>query len=348
MSKVTVANSQATQQPESPSDAAASTDGLPGGQRLTLAEMSRIMDVASALRKERALIEQQLNIDEIKAKLRERLLEAASVSGDPVTDAEVDAAVEQYYDRLHQFRDPPASSSKFLAHCWVLRKHLTAAVVALAGAAALIWGLLVAGVLPGEARNRHLTEQMQADLDRQLIESEHVAEAIERISTEPAATAESQRLAAIAAAAHQQRDGKKLAAATNELRALQAELERQYAVLIVNAPSEQSATERLWTDDDGTRTSGYFVFVDAVDERGNPVKVPIRNRETDKTEVVSRWGEQVPKKVFDRLARDKQKDGVLDERTFGAKPRGSREFKVELRGDDDQPIERRGQITSWE
>jgi hypothetical protein len=55
----------------------------------------------------------------------------------------------------------------------------------------------------------------------------------------------------------------------------------------------------------------------------------------------------VPKKVFDRLARDKQKDGVLDERTFGAKPRGSREFKVELRGDDDQPIERRGQITSW-
>jgi hypothetical protein len=32
---------------------------------------------------------------------------------------------------------------------------------------------------------------------------------------------------------------------------------------------------------------------------------------------------------------------------FGEKPRGTREFKVELKGDDDQPIERRGQITSW-
>ena len=188
---------------------------------------------------------------------------------------------------------------------------------------------------------------MQADFDRQLIESEQVAEAIERISIEPAATEEAKRLAAMAAAARKEGDGKKLVAVTKELRALQAELEQQYALQIVNAPGEQSATERLWTDDKGTRTSGYFVFVDAVDEQGNPVKVPIRNRETDKTEVLSRWGEQVPKKVFDRLARDKQKDGVLDERMFGEKPRGTREFKVELQGDDDQPIERRGQITSW-
>ncbi|MBA4104721.1 MAG: hypothetical protein C0485_03105 [Pirellula sp.] len=341
-----MAHSQATQQAKV-APPAVDSDGLPTGERLTLAEMSRIMDVASTLRKERALVEQQLNIDEIKAKLRERLLEAAKVSGDPITEAEVDAAVEQYYDRLHEFRDPPASFSKFLAHCWVLRKALTAAVVAVAGAAALIWGLLVAGVLPGEARNRHLTEQMQADLDRQLIESEHVAEAIERISIEPAATDEAKRLAAIAAAARQEGDGKKVAAVTKELRALQAELERQYALMIVNAPGEQSATERLWTDDDGTRTSGYFVFVDAVDDKGQAVSVPIRNRENDRMENVSRWGEQVPKKVFDRLARDKQKDGVLDERMFGAKPRGTREFKVELQGDDDQPIERRGQITSW-
>lgn len=342
-----MANLQAAQQAEAPADPTVDSDGLPTGERLTLAEMSRIMDVASTLRKERALVEQQLNIDQIKAKLRERLLEAAKVSGDPITEKEVDAAVEQYYDRLHEFRDPPASFSKFLAHCWVLRKYLTAAVVALAGAAALIWGLLVAGVLPGEARTRHLTEQMQADLDRQLIESEQVAEAIERISIEPGATDDAKRLAAMAAVARKQGDGKKLAAVTKELRALQAELERQYALLIVNAPGEQSATERLWTDEKGTRASGYFVFVDAVDEQGNPVKVPIRNRETDKTEVLSRWGEQVPKKVFERLQRDKQKDGVLDEQMFGEKPRGTREFKVELQGDDDQPIERRGQITSW-
>ncbi|BBO33969.1 DUF6384 family protein [Lacipirellula parvula] len=342
-----MSNSQATQAAEAPSQSTIDSDGLPAGERLSLAEMTRIMDVAATLRKERTLVEQQLNIDEIKAALRDRLLEAAKLNGDPVTPAEIDAAVEQYYDRLHEFRDPPASFSKFLAHCWVLRKYLTAAVVALAGAAALVWGLVFTGVLPGEARTRYVTEQQQADLDAQLSESQRLASAISKLSTDPAATAEAERLSTMAVAAHEQRDGKKIAAATKELQELQALLELEYGLFIVNAPGEQSATERLWTDDEGTRTSGYFVFVDALDEQNQPVSVPIRNRETDRVEMVSRWGEQVPKKVFDRLYRDKQKDGVLDEREFGRKQRGTREVEVQLRGADDEPIERRGQITSW-
>jgi hypothetical protein len=342
-----VTQSQATQQAAAAAERTTESDGLPAGERLTLAEMSRIMDVAATLRKERALVEQQLNIDQIKTQLRQRLLEAAKVSGDPVTEAEVDAAVDQYYDRLHEFRDPPASFSKFLAHCWVLRKQLVVALAALAGAVALFWSLLVAGVLPGEARSRQLAVHQAEDLDRQWSEAEQIAAAVERISIEPAASAEGARLAAIAASAREQNDSEKLSATINDLRALQAELERQYALLIVNSPGEQSATERLWTDEKGTRTSGYFVFVDAIDEQNRPVSVPIRNRETDRVENVSRWGEQVPERVFDRLRKDKEKDGVLDERKFGEKPRGAREVTVELKGADGQPIERRGQITSW-
>lgn len=322
-------------------------DALPADERLSLHEMTRIMDVAATLRKERALVEQQLNIHEIKAELRQRLLAAAKISGDPVTEAEVDAAVEQYYDRLHEFREPPASFAKFLAHCWVLRKYLAAAAFALAAAIGVTWGLLVAGVLPGEARTRLLSQQEQTALQEQLSKAEQLAAAIKRISIEPAATADAERLAAVAAAAFEQHDGQKLAAATESLRALQAELELQYGLYIVNAPGEQSATERLWTDEKGTRTSGYFVFVDALDEQGRPVKVPVRNRETDRIEQTSRWAEQVPEKVFDRLRKDKQADGVLDERNFGKKPRGTREVTVELEGADGEPIERRGQITSW-
>lgn len=322
-------------------------DALPADERLSLHEMTRIMDVAATLRKERALVERQLNIHEIKAELRQRLLEAAKISGDPVTEAEVDAAVEQYYDRLHEFRDPPASFAKFLAHCWVLRKYLAAALLALAAAIGVTWGLLVAGVLPGEARTRFLSEQERASLQEQMSNAEQLAAAIKRISVEPAATADAERLTAVAAAAYEQHDPAKLAAATESLRALQAELELQYGLFIVNAPGEQSATERLWTDEKGTRASGYFVFVEALDDQGRPVKVPIRNRETDRIETTSRWGEQVPEKVFERLREDKQSDGVLDERNFGKKLRGTREVTVELKGADGEPIERRGQITSW-
>ena len=322
-------------------------DALPANERLSLHEMTRIMDVAATLRKERALVEQQLNIDELKAELRQRLLEAAKISGDPVSEAEVDAAVEQYYDRLHEFREPPASFAKFLAHCWVLRKYVAAAALALAAAVGVIWGLLVAGVLPGEARTRMLSEQEQVALQGQFEIAEQLGAAIKRISVDPAAIADAERLLAVAPVASEQHDGQKLAAAIESLRALQAELELQYGLYIVNAPGEQSATERLWTDEKGTRTSGYFVFVDALDDQGRPVKVPIRNRETNGTETISRWGEQVPEKVFDRLRKDKQADGVLDERNFGKKPRGTREVEVELKGADGEPIERRGQITSW-
>ena len=49
---------------------------------LSLQDMSRIMEVASTLRKERTSAQQQLNLDETKALLRERLLETTKVTGD--------------------------------------------------------------------------------------------------------------------------------------------------------------------------------------------------------------------------------------------------------------------------
>ena len=41
-----MANSQATQQAEAQADATVDSDGLPGGKRLTLVAMTRIMDAA--------------------------------------------------------------------------------------------------------------------------------------------------------------------------------------------------------------------------------------------------------------------------------------------------------------
>ena len=107
-------------------------ESLPEGERLTLEEMSRIMDVAVALRKERALVEHQLNIDEVKVELRRRLMEAARVSGDPVTEAEIDAAVDHYYDRMHVFEEPPLSVEKILANLYVRRTAIATWLVGLA------------------------------------------------------------------------------------------------------------------------------------------------------------------------------------------------------------------------
>ncbi|MAT72557.1 MAG: hypothetical protein CMJ58_23915 [Planctomycetaceae bacterium] len=317
------------------------SDGLPSGERLSLAEMSRIMDVATTLRKERALVEEQLNIDQIKAKLRERLIAAARVSGDTVSEAEVDAAVEQYYDRLHEFAEPPASWRTMVAHVWVRRGPIVKIVVAVAAAAAVIWGMFFAGLLPGSRR-----DAMQAEAKLEHVEE--VVEQIRGVTDDAGAIAEAAGMLSAAQSAREQGELASLNDVAAAADSLYATLMQDYTVRIDAAPDGESGFVQEFTDDAGTRVSGFYVIVDAVDARGNAVAVPIRNRETGQTQRVSRWAEQVPEEVFNRLAADKQADGVLDEIILGEKKRGERILTMQLPGADGEPIERMGQITSWD
>jgi hypothetical protein len=306
-----MATSQATQADDAATEAAVATaDGLPAGERLSLEEMTRIMDVATTLRKERAIVDQQLNIDQIKAKLRERLLEAAKVSGDPVTEEEIAAAVEQYFDRLHEFQEPPASLATFAAHVWVRRgpilKTLTAVVVAIG----VIWGMLAAGLLPGEARDRRIAEQRQAAIASEFETVERAAAAIRELSSEADVERDLSALVASSRAAQEKGDDAALRSVAAQLAGLQQALEMEYTVAVVNRPGEPSGTQRNWTDEKGMRSSGFYVFVEARDARGNPVQVPIHSRETDRTEVVSRGGK--PEAVFDRWRRYRRRRAMND------------------------------------
>lgn len=108
---------------------------------LSIAEMTRIMDVASTLRRERAVAERELSIGDTKRLLRERLIETARVTGDPVTEAEIDAAIEHYFQHLHKFDPPEWSFETFMAHVYVLRWKLAAWAAFLGGGAAVVWGV---------------------------------------------------------------------------------------------------------------------------------------------------------------------------------------------------------------
>lgn len=121
----------------------ASADGATAPpQKLTLEQTLRIMDVATTLRKEQAVVEQQLNIEQTKAMLRQRLLDAAKVTGEPLTEEQVDLAIEHYYDKLHVFEEPEWSLELALAHVYVMRNKIigwTVAIGAVAGAFAWFW-----------------------------------------------------------------------------------------------------------------------------------------------------------------------------------------------------------------
>lgn len=109
------------------------------GQDLTIEETLRVMDVAREIRDKRETAEVMFRGDDVRSQLREKLLRTAKLSGDKVTGAEIDAAIEQYLSRLHTYSDPAPGLSSFMAHCWVWRNRIMAGAAATAVLASAVW-----------------------------------------------------------------------------------------------------------------------------------------------------------------------------------------------------------------
>ena len=124
-----------SQQAQAPRPRASRNLRLPG-ENLTLEETLRVLDVARELRERRETAEEMFRRDDLRRELREKLLRAARVSGDNVTEAELDVAIEQYFDSLHTYSDPEPGLRRFLAHCWVWRGRIMTAAAVVAGLAA--------------------------------------------------------------------------------------------------------------------------------------------------------------------------------------------------------------------
>ncbi|MEL6896052.1 MAG: DUF6384 family protein [Planctomycetota bacterium] len=132
-------NSNAAQQAQAPQPARRSSAMLPD-QDLSLNEMLRVMDVAREIRQQRSTAERMFQQDDARAKIREKLMRSAAVTGEQVTEAEVDAAIDQYFANQHTFQAPESGFNTFVAHLWIRRTQvawvLGTLVVAAAGVGA--------------------------------------------------------------------------------------------------------------------------------------------------------------------------------------------------------------------
>jgi hypothetical protein len=99
------------------------------------------MDVARELRERRETAEEMFRRDDLRNQLRDKLVRTARMSGDNVTEAEIDAAIGQYFETLHTYQDPEPGMQRFLAHCWVWRGRILTGAAALATIAGGFWFL---------------------------------------------------------------------------------------------------------------------------------------------------------------------------------------------------------------
>jgi hypothetical protein len=305
---------------------------------LSLNEMLRVMDVAREMRKDREVAEQALARDEVRAALRTKLMRTAELSGDRVTEAEIDAAIDTYFSNRHQYRDPEFSLPVLLAHLWIRRGPL----LWIAGVGLLLLGMLWSLFFAPFAPLSSQVQQRRAAVAA-VDESSNLTEQIAAVAIDPETVREAQRLAAQIDAAGSDDPAAALAAA-DQLRELHRAIVSSYEIQMTQ---DAQGTNLFEVRQQDGRLSGYYVVVRAVDEQGNAVPQPIRNAETSQITTVTQWAERIPAAVFERLAADKQSDGVLDETLFAVKPRGTRELEVQLTDPSGDPIERSVQITTW-
>jgi hypothetical protein len=114
------------------------------GEDLTIEETLRVMDVARELRNQRETAEVMFRREGVRSELRDKLLRQARISGDKVTEVEIDAAIDQYLSTLNTYHDPPPGFKNFLAHAWVYRARVLAGVAAIGAivAASGFWLLI--------------------------------------------------------------------------------------------------------------------------------------------------------------------------------------------------------------
>ena len=112
---------------------------------LSIAELVRVLDVASEVRRKQAVLDREWNREAAREELRETLLTSATASGESLTDEQVTAAIDWYYNRLHRFRPPPKGLKTAFAHLYVRRRKVLFWLLVFAAAVLLIWFLLFHG-----------------------------------------------------------------------------------------------------------------------------------------------------------------------------------------------------------
>lgn len=309
---------------------------------LSVAEMLQIMDVATALRHDRQLVEQELNRDQLTALLREKMIAAAKVTGEEVSPEEVDAAIERYYGRLYTFKEPPRSLTLLLAHLYVRRVEIAKWGAAALGSAFLVWWLFLWpwGPLTVTGRTRQRVERLAAEIAQR-------EAAIRALARDTSSGDEAARLAAEAETYRRQGDPQKLETVRAALAGLESRLGEEYTVSVASPVGGRSAVQRLFHDKDGRRVSGYYLIVQAKRPDGTVLTRRVHDDETDKNKDVTVWGERVPEDVYRRLEKDKKDDGILNETTFAVKKRGEPDEAITMIGSDGQPLRHLGRITEW-
>lgn len=292
----------------------------------SLDDVMMAMDVVDTLRHRSRLVEKELEADDRDEELKQKLRKIYAAQGIEVSDHVLEEGVKALRDGRFSYQPPAEGLQVKLARIYVSRgswgKWVFGGIATLILAVVSYYFLVIAPsiMLPEKVQKTHQEVLQAAKID----ESQGRTMADE--------------LFAATKAALENGDEAKAKQLLGSMEALKVQLQAVYRLQIVVAPQAKTGVWRI--PDANTSARNYYIIVEAVGPDGNPVKVPVKNEETGKTDFVSTWGLRVDEKVFNRIAKDKQDDGIVQDREFGVKQSGylDPEYRIPTTG---------AAITSW-
>jgi hypothetical protein len=300
----------------------ASADAAGGKQPLD--EVMLAMDVVDTLRRRERLVNRELDVEGREEDLMERLRKIYHAQGIEVLERILEEGVAALREDRFVYKPAATGLGVKLARLYVTRGHWGKWV--LGGMSALLLALAV-GYFLLVAPDAALPQELAAAHD-QAVEIAASADARERATS----------LLNAGEAALGEKDTEAAREALQSLRDLYTSLAQEYSLRIVNRPSERSGVWRV--PDVNSDARNYYLVVEAVDPTGRVLSVPIRSEETGKTERVKTWGLRVDEETFQRVARDKQDNGIIERDIVGHKRRGYLTPEYDMRTSG-------GAITDW-
>ena len=291
-----------------------------------LDEVMLAMDVVDTLRNRSRLIEWELTSDAREEELKERLRKIYTAQGIEVSDKVLEEGVRALRDDRFSYQPPRESLQVKLARLYVSRarwgKMVLGGITALVAVVACYYFLVVVpdAKVPGKLdavykEIKHTVKVDEAEGRKKVDELYHAAKA------------------ALASG-----DKGRAEQLLQSMETLSDHLQSAYTIQIVNKPNHQTGVWRV--PDANSSARNYYIIVESVGPDGEPVPVPVLNEETGRTETVTTWGVRVDQDVFNRVARDKQDDGIIQDKVFGSKRNGylNPDYSVQTTG---------AAITSW-
>ena len=303
----------------------------PRTNKAPLDEVMMAMDVVDTLRHQKLLVDRELHSGEREQKLIERLHKLYASQGIEVPNSILAEGVKALEEDRFTYKPPVEGIQTSLAGIYIERgkwsKRFGAATLALT----TLWG---GWHLAFEAPENRRLDRLDA-LPAELIAERDAINSISRVNAAKE-SADTQYHTAMAALSTDDTD-----TALNTYKSLQSlhhTLASSYTLRIVSRSGERSGVWREPNDNRGAKN--YYLVVEAIDSSGKAMTLPIMNEEDGKTYSVDKWGLRVPQSVYQRVAADKQDDGIIQKRRIGVKKSGylEPEYSISTTG---------AKITSW-